>query len=209
VHAKRLARRAGRKPLIARKAAVSPRRVDDSLESRGGGLATPPPHAHRASFEESLSVGDRRVGACVEQFAGRRGFPPMMAARVDPPDAPLAIVVSQEEPTGASIARALRAHGYRTFAIDSACSDTDSLEGLRPAIIVLDIRGETASATRTLAALSDRPSSPPVVLFSARDDATLVAARFGLLAVSQGAPERELLATIERSRRDQRRPTRR
>jgi DNA-binding response OmpR family regulator len=133
----------------------------------------------------------------------------MMAARVDPPDAPLAIVVSQEEVTGASIARALRAQGYRTFAIDSACSDTDSLEGLRPAVIVLDIRGETASATRTLAALSDRPSSPPVVLFSAGDDATLVAARFGLLAVSQGAPERELLATIERSRRDQRRPTRR
>jgi DNA-binding response OmpR family regulator len=131
----------------------------------------------------------------------------MMAARVDPPDAPLAIVVLQDERTGASIARALRAHGYRTFTIDSACGDTDSLEGLRPAIIVLDVRRETASARRTLVALSDRPSSPPVVLVGAREDATLVAARFGLLAVSPSAPEHELLATIERSRRDQRRPT--
>ncbi len=126
----------------------------------------------------------------------------MQAVRVGqaPDHSPLAIVVHQDDVMRDAAQRALRALGYRTFAIESVCADPDSLDGLKPAVVVLDIRRAQLFAARTLVALSKHASAPPVVLVGDGAEGAWLGARFGLLTVVWNAADRELASAVERSR---------
>lgn len=136
----------------------------------------------------------------------------MLARRIDPPavsppaPAPLALVVFEDDDAGARATQTLRERGYRTFAIDATCGDVESLDGLRPAVIVLDVRRAALRASKLLVELSKRESSPPVLLLTDGDDALWIAARFGLLPVALDAGEDELMRVVDLTRREQRRP---
>ena len=132
----------------------------------------------------------------------------MLAARTDQASvtAPLALVVYQDDEMSSTTTRALRAAGYRTFAIELAWCDTLSLEGLQPAVVVLDIRRALLTAAKTLVELSKRSSSPPVLLVTDRDEGEWVAARFRLMRLPWEAVDRDLAHAVERTRHLQLRP---
>lgn len=128
------------------------------------------------------------------------------ATRLQAVGDPLALVVFDDEEMAMTIANALKNKGFRTFSIQSILGDTESLEGLRPEVIVLDVRRNLFAAAKTLVELAKSPASPPVVLVVDADDTVWLAARFGLLSVKAAANQRDLLGVVERSRREQRRP---
>lgn len=119
---------------------------------------------------------------------------------------PLALVVFEDETLGTTIAKTLRDKGFRTFTIESILGDTDTLDGLRPEVVVLDVRRNMLGVAKTLVELSKRRAAPPVLLVADADDAIWLAARFRLLTVRSSSNERDLLRAIERSRREERRP---
>jgi DNA-binding response OmpR family regulator len=128
------------------------------------------------------------------------------ATRLQAVTDPLALVVFDDEAMATTIANALKNKGFRIFSIQSILGDTESLDGLRPEVIVLDVRRNMFSAAKTLVELAKRPASPPVVLVVDADDTVWLAARFGLLSVRATSNPRDLLGVVERSRREQRRP---
>lgn len=135
----------------------------------------------------------------------------MFARRIDNIEplsgsAPLALVVLQDESVKDQTTHALRVGGYRTFAIDSHFGNVESLDGLRAAVIVLDVRRSAPHASKLLMELSDRPTSPPVLLLTEGDEGLSMGTRFGLLSVQSDAGGPELLRLLQRTRREQRRP---
>jgi AmiR/NasT family two-component response regulator len=128
------------------------------------------------------------------------------AIRLEPSLEPLALVVCDDEGVGTSIVSSLKNKGFRIFSIQSILGDTESLDGLRPEVIVLDARQNMFAVAKTLVELSKRPMSPPVVLIADADDAVWLATRFQLLTVRPDASQPDLLRTIEQSRREGLRP---
>ena len=128
------------------------------------------------------------------------------ATRLQPVSDPLALVVFDDEEMAMTIANTLKNKGFRTFSIQSILGDTESLDGLRPEVIVLDVRRNMFAAAKTLVELAKKPASPPVVLVVDADDTVWLAARFGLLSVKATSNPRALLSVVEQSRREQRRP---
>jgi CheY-like chemotaxis protein len=128
------------------------------------------------------------------------------ATRLEPSPNPLALVVFDNEEVGKTIVESLKNKGFRTFSIQSILGDSESLDGLRPEVIVLDARQNMFAVAKTLVELSKRPMSPPVVLVADADDAVWLATRFKLLTVRPDTSQRDLLRTIEQSRREGLRP---
>jgi hypothetical protein len=126
--------------------------------------------------------------------------------RLDPSLDPLALVVFDDERVGTTIVELLKNKGFRTFSIQSILGDTESLDGLRPEVIVLDARQNMFAVAKTLVELSKRPMSPPVVLVADADEGIWLANRFRLLTVRPNTSQRDLLHTIEQSRREWLRP---
>jgi DNA-binding response OmpR family regulator len=128
------------------------------------------------------------------------------ATRLEPSLDPLALVVFDDDRVGTPIVDALKNKGFRTFSIHSILGDSESLGGLYPELIILDIRRDLFAAAKTLAELAKRPLSPPVVLIADEEDARRFAARFRLLSVRSDTSKDELLRVVDRARREQRRP---
>jgi AmiR/NasT family two-component response regulator len=128
----------------------------------------------------------------------------MVAAttRLEPSLEPLALIICDDENVGPAIVSSLKNKGFRIFSIQSILGDTESLDGLRPDVIVLDARQNMFAVAKTLVELSKRPLSPPVVLVVDADEAVWLAARFQLLTIRPDTNPRELLRTVERSRRE-------
>lgn len=87
----------------------------------------------------------------------------------DPSSTPLVLLVEDDDTLSDLVARYLRAHAYEVVIAPSAESASDALaEGLRPAIVVLDINlpGDTGLSLVRGPALR-AAGSPPVLVASA------------------------------------------
>jgi len=129
----------------------------------------------------------------------------MAAAETLRSNGPLALVVHQDDEAAHVTSLALRARGYRTFVVEVACSDHETIARLEADLLVLVVKNDLLSLARLLVELARTGDAPPSLLVADDPDATWVAARFGIFAARPN--EREIAWAVERTQREARRPS--
>jgi CheY-like chemotaxis protein len=118
-----------------------------------------------------------------------------------------ALLVDDEVNLHEVVRTVLHDSGYRTTTVATLADARAHLGQAQPTVMLLDLRVAGECGEELLLELANAPNAPPTVVFSARDDATYVASRFGVPLLAKPFDLADLLRAIESAIRDGKRPT--